>query len=355
MRAALVLVVLCASCEAYEAPPKIAAMTVTRGLYDPATGPFEVTLSAPVKLASVELTLRTDRRNLEGMTCAAGVDGCAAPSEVVLGPCKVEAAKAERVEGTDRVRYPCQGGAILTDASRTSVRLETVGNLVPYERYTLELAPGLEDDAGRVLHTGDLARFQVKGSYALAPTTFEKGMFFTIIDIDMPVRAQFQFAFWIDVKPETGEVRVFGTDIDPVDPTAIDPKTNRMPADWKTDPRPPTGTTIRASGQVTDSADGRLLIVYPFRLSVAVPRVEAPASEMSGRFDRAMPVGGPMEDRDVVRGALFTPAVTLGEGAEAAAVGEGRGTLTMYRMTSTEQYPLTSLGFTDAELAHPFE
>lgn len=363
MRTGLSIAAFCliGGCETYLAPPDIASLNVEAGVYDPASGPLTATLSRAVDLASVDLTLFVDRRSREGGLCVrAGADavlpdGCAGEATVVLGPCPLASSPSDRTDD-QRTRFRCStGGSVIVSTERDALVLELDGALVPFERYTLQLAPGLTSGEGADTGVVTEARFSVKSDLPLAPTDLEPGMFFAIVDIFEPIPAQFQFWFWFAVKPETGELRFYASDADPQD-MSIDPKVNRDPTLWKADPNPPTGATLSARGQVADSGGQRLLRIFPFRLLVTVPPVEALATEISARISMGEYPGAPAMTREIVEGSMASPAVFLGLDSERAALGPGRGSITMFRLLESEQPPFLTIlgtGVTEEEVKNP--
>lgn len=326
-------------------------MPFERGIYDPSSGPLVLEFSEPIVPASLRLRLRLDRANPERDVCREREDedlpaGCTEPARTIVGDCVVDPARAERPEpGSTSTRYPCgTGGSFRLESDGSRVTVEPEVSLVPFERYALEVDPGLEDHDGRVRNVGSAIPFQVASEYPLAPTSFQGGMFFTVFEIDVPVAVEFDFLFWIEVQKDTGEVRLFGSDIDPNDPS-IDPKTNRDPADWHPDPNQPSGASIDTRGQVVDSESGPLLVAFPFLLEVHVPAIDAPGVELNARFSDAAFPGAPTppEIRQRADGRIFAPRVYLGLDDERAFAGEGRGTVKLYRLTAEEAPPLETL------------
>lgn len=325
-------------------------MAFERGIYDPRLGPLEIHFSEPIAPESIRLRLRLDRNNQEREVCletnGSLPAGCTEPAATVIGDCTVDPTKAERPQpGETSTRYPCDaGGLFRLEHDGSKLAIEPDVRLIPFERYALEFDEGLGDLAGRTTQTRSAIPFQVASEYPLAPTTFSEGMFFTVFEVDDPVSVEFDFFFWVELNSATGEARLFGSDIDPND-DSVDPKLNRNPADWHTDPNQPTGTTIDARGQIVDGTDGPLLIAYPFRLSVAVPAIDAEGVELNARFGEGAFAGAPSppEIRQRAEGRMFAPKVYLGLDDERAFAGEGRGVVKMYRLSDDEAPRLEDL------------
>lgn len=325
----------------YDPPPAIASLSLDRGLYDPSRGPMRIELTDPVEPSSLEISLRLARRDIEGTLCPAEgrPAGCREPARWVFGPCRPSAALAER-EG-DGLRFPCDGGALLIDAEHRVIELDLDGKLVPYERYTLELGPGVRDETGRERRSPIEVDFDVAGGIPLAPTDFAEGTFFSVIETMAPVTGQFHFFFYVAVNPDTGQLLILGADADPADPS-VDPKVNRDPRQWRPDTEPSTGVVLRATGQVAGAAESRALIVHPFRLELTAPPAVAEGTELRGSV-RMADAGMPPAAREVVDGGMFAQNIFLGLGGERAELGSGQGTLTMFRLAPEETPPLESL------------
>lgn len=330
------------------------------GVYDPERGPLEVTFTGPVDLATVNLSLFVDRRSREGELCVAAdgamlPTGCSMPAARTLGPCPLATSPSSRTDD-GRVRFECAaGGAVIAKTDRTGLALELEGALVPFERYTIDIAPGLTSAAGADTGVATQARFSVKSDLPLAPTDLMPGMFFAVVDIFEPIPAQFQFWFWFAVKPETGELRLYAADADPVD-MSVDPKVVRDPARWTPDPNPPRGVTLAASGQVSDQGGQRLVRIFPFQLLVTEPPVEAVGTEVSARITLGEFPGAPAMTREILEGTIQSPGVFLGLDSERAALGPGRGAIVMFRLTEAEQPPFASIlatGVTEAQVKEP--
>jgi hypothetical protein len=346
----------------YDPPPELASINVAQGLYDPETGPLEVKLSEAVDVDTLVVTLFLGRTDKELDLCLAAEGplpaGCAEEARPVVGPCPVVFANGRRDEDDPTtLRFACEGGTLVLPKENDRFQLETAQPLVPYERYVLRLESGLADVTGRARRTPLDVPFQVRSAVPCGPTGIESGFFFAVFDIEQPIAAQFHFVFWVQVKQETGEVRLYGADIDPKD-TSIDSKVNRdFATSWIVDPHPPTGATILASGQLANIDGADVLVVFPFTLAVAVPRVEAPGTELQGRFLRRAVAGAPGGEREVIEGRLNGPAVFLGDGADRAAIGPGRGQALLFRLTPEEVPELAELlpmGVTVQDVAAPF-
>lgn len=346
--------------EDYVPPPSVASINAEQGLYDPEAGPLEMRFTAPLRASTLSVSIRLDRRDGAGRLClpsAAGAlpAGCRAPSEVVLGPCAVDPRRATRLAGS-QVRYECDGGAIALDAEQQRIAFDPEQRLVPYQSYVVLVEPGLEDKLGRRRRIGSEVRFQVKGRFPLAPSDFMPGMFFAVFDIVEPVTAQVRFFLWFELKPSTGETRIFGASIKPNGPE-VDRLTDRDPSHYHPEPNPPAGASLLASGQIAAAAEGRTLVIFPFPLSVAVPRVEAAGTELSGRIERAMFTGAPAGERDVIGGRMSAASVFLGDGPDRSPVGAGTGRFSMFRMTDAEAPPLSAIlprGRTEADVHGSF-
>jgi hypothetical protein len=300
--------------------------------------------------------LVVDRRGFEDEPCVGPGDpeGCSETPPTLLGPCSADPARAEVIAGG--VRYQCEGGTFEIDAGATRLALFPLTSYAPYERYALRIAAGLTGTDGHARGVPLVAIFQAAGDLPLAPTDFEPGMFFAVIDTFEPIAAQFHFFFYLAVKPETGELRYFAVDADPIDP-ATDIRTNREPRDWKTDPLDGTGATLRAAGQVADGPDGRVIYINPFLLKVAVPPVEAVGTEVGARVRTATLAAIPGGARELIEGTMYSPAVFLGLDGERSDLGPGRGTALLFRMHPDEQPPLEdflSPGVTVDEIVRPF-
>lgn len=360
MRTCCLIVVtgLILGCETYVAPPTIESLNVQAGVFDPAIGPLEVKFSGALDLATVNLSVLVDRRSREGGLCLADGGelpaGCSVEASRVLGPCALASSPSERAED-GRTRFRCTGGAVVASTGRDALTLEVEGALVPFERYTIQLAAGLTGADGADTAVPAEARFSVKSDLPLAPTDLAPGMFFAVVDIFEPIPAQFHFWFWFAVKAETGEIRFYAADADPLD-MSIDPKISRDPAQWKGDPNPPTGAILSAAGQVADQGGQRLVRIFPFRLLVTVPPVEALATEISARITTGPFPGAPAMEREILEGTMQSPAVFLGLDSERAALGAGRGSIAMFRLTESEQPPFATLlaaGVTEESVKNP--
>ncbi|MFO0724422.1 MAG: hypothetical protein U1E65_11600 [Myxococcota bacterium] len=344
--------------DAYVPPPGLAALDLSDGTFDPLKGALSVAIDGLIDPSTLDVSVLVERRGLEGDLCLAGAplpQGCAAEATPALLHCRADPAKAERAD--TGVRYPCQdGGALELALDNKTLRFLPITHFIPYERYVIHFEPGLSDQSGHRHGVAVELNFHVAGDLARAPTDFKPGVFFAIVDTQVPIPAQLQFWFYLAVRPETGEVRIFGADVDPKD-MATDPKTNRIPNDWYLDPNPPTGSSIRASGQVAESTDGRILHVYPFHLQTVVPPVEVVGMELSGRFRVGRMPGGPSEDRELMEASMTAPQVYLGLDNERAALGAGRGVVTMMRLTSTETPSLPDMlptGAPASDILEPF-
>lgn len=344
-------------CDTYVPPPEFEDANLINGEYDPAAGALSVAFNRPIAGETLQIELRLDRRSREGDLCGA-VDaaiGCRREATRVLGPCVADGSKAERLD--DGARYTCEGGAIALDTAEKTLRLEPLARLIPYERYVLIVDAGLTDRDGRDRGSPLELIFQVKGDLPRAPTDFEQGMFWAVVETFEPLSAQFHFFFWLAVKQETGEIRAFAADADPVDPNE-DPKVNRNPAEWTSDPNAPSGSALRASGQVADTQDGRVIRVYPFLLQVSVPPVDAVGAEVGARISMAELPNVPGGVREVIEGTLTAPEIFLGIGDERAALGPGRGTITLIRLREEETPSLESIlpaGATLADIENAFD
>jgi hypothetical protein len=334
------------ACETYVPPPSVAATNLAAGgLLDPGAGALRLELSEPIDPATFTLSMRNDVRGLEGELCTADAggalpEGCARVAEPVIAPCALDPTTAERAD--DGLRYVCTGGAVRVDAARRVIHVEPTQRYAPYGRYVVSIAAALAGDSGRRTGVPLEVVFQVAGDLPRAPTTFTSGQFFAVIDIFEPIPAQFQFFFFVAVRPETGELRFFAADADPND-ASIDPKTNRDPKLWKVDVADTTGATLRADGQVADTANGQLLRIYPFTLLVKTPPVEGLGTEVTARVERGTIAGAPAGDRDLITGTMSSPSVALGLDAERSDLGPGRGAIQLFRLAADEERPLESL------------
>lgn len=353
----LLFVSILVACETYVPPPTVVVMGLTDGVYNPDSGALAVSLVKDLDLTTMEVSLVVDRRGTEGDLClgpGALPKGCAGEASPVLSHCRADPAKAERTE--EGARYACSGGAILVTSDGTALRFIPETHLIPYERYLIRFEPGLADAAGHRHGVPVDLSFHMAGDLVRAPTDLKSGVFFAFVETQVPIPALLQFWFYVAVRPETGELRIFGTDVDPVD-MSVDPKTNRIPRDWKLDPNPPTGSTLRASGQVADTPDGRVLHVYPFLMKTVVPPVEVVGMEVAGRFRVGKLPGAPDEDRELLDASMTAPAVFLGLDNERAALGAGRGVFTMMRLTTDETPALPAMlptGVPASDILDPF-
>jgi hypothetical protein len=333
------------SCDAYDPPPKIADLGLDRGIFDPKDGPIRLQFSEPITVSTLSISIWLDRRSHEKDLCIPEgeslPDGCSEEAVRIAGPCEANPANAIRDAQADgSVGFSCDDGIMLVSSDRRSATFEAVRGLIPFERYILELAPGLSDDLGRAQVGPIREPFQVKAEFELAPTDFPEGMFFTVFDIVEPVPIQFHFAFWFEVNSDTGEIKLFGADLDPNDPDVTDTLTDRDIANWHTDPNPPTGATIMTKGQIADGSDGRVLRIFPFQLTVTSPAIDAAGVELSGRFGRRAVEGAPPPEREVAEATIYSPRVSLGGESQ---LGEGRGTAFLFRLTEEETLPLAEI------------
>ncbi len=365
-RALLLPTALLLACpQPYDPPPDIDALNIDRGLYDPTTGPLQITFSEPVLLRSMTIALRLDRHTIEYDACVEKEDGslpegCAEAATAILGPCTLSGATADPDHrDPDTFKFNCDGGNITVSADQKIVTLEPNTTLTPYERYSIDVDAGLEDADGRVRGVGIREVFQVASNIACGPTTFESGMFFAIFDIEVPIPAQFHFFFWSEVNPDTGQLRAFGADADPHD-EMTDTKLNRVPSDWFADTRAEGGAIVEATGQVATVDGDTVVVVFPFDLRVAVPPVLAPGAELNARVSRGEVAGtpAPMGDTDLIAGRLFGPKVFFGEGADQSDLGMGNGTVRMFRINDLSNIPskpeLLRRGVTVEDIEAPF-
>ena len=347
-RTAIACLSAAVACQSYDPPPELESVNVDKGLYDPAVGPLTVRFTEPVRPKTLTITLRLARHNIELDACVPGPDGelpegCTEEATAVLGPCEGNPAVADAdPDDATAIRYTCPGGAIVIDGERTAVTLRPTLSLTPYERYVLEVDRGLEDDEGVTRGVPIRTMFAVQSAVDCGPTDFEPGFFFTVFDVLDPLSIQFHFFFHIDVKPGTGEIRMFGADIDPKNDSVVQ-KTNRNPKDWYTDPDPPSGTTIVATGQVADIDTGRVMVVFPFMLTVAVPPVEAPGVELQAQIAMGQIPGAPGGPRETIIGRFFGPAVNMGLDNERRELGAGEGNVVMFRLEPDEEPDVTEL------------
>jgi hypothetical protein len=342
MKKLALLPLIAFGCESYQPPIEIERVNVDRGVYDPAAGPLAVRFTGPIDPASLTFSLFLDRRGTEGEMCLGESlpGGCPGEAAAILGPCKADPSMAERVD--EGVRYVCQGGAFVLDLTQQEIVIEPEARLIPYERYVLVFAPGLTDRAGIDRATALELIFQRKGDLPRGPTTFQGGMFFSVVEAFEPVNSQFHFFFWMIVDSETGEFRTFAADADPEE-SSIDPKVNREPGRWIADPNGPTGSFITGQGQIADDADGRVLQVYPFLLSVSSPRVDAVSAEVGARIRTGTLPGYPGGDREIIEGTFYSPEIYLGVEGQRAALGPGRGKIELVRLFEDETVPLETL------------
>lgn len=364
MRWLAVTLLLCSACfETYDAPPEVASINLEQGLYDPQSGPLRLNFTEPVDLKTLRVTLFLGRTNAEQDLCEpdqAGAlpDGCTDEARAVVGPCATTLDKADP-DSRDELRFLCDGGIVTVGPDNSSLSIEPAINLTPFERYILRIDTGLTDAGGRARSVPLDVIFQVKSNLPCEPIDFESGWFFTIFDIQEPISAQFHFVFWIQVNDQTGQIRAYGSDIDPNDAT-VDPDTNRDFTQWYIDPFPPTGATIVAEGQVAEIDGAVVLVVFPFTLSVIQPRVEAPGAELNGRATERAVTGTndpPGTTRQVIDGRLNGPAVFLGDGEGQMFLGAGAGGATFIRLNIAEAPDLRSIlpkGVTVQDVVAPF-
>lgn len=353
MRGPLLAVVVLAACgETYDPPPDVLSTNLVNGVFDLDSGALRVELTEPVDEETLRVRLLTGRYGTEQEVCLAGgdgrlPDGCGRAAELVAG------------DG-DRVTVEDQRVVLVDAADR----------LRPFGLYVLLIDAGLTDDAGRRRKVPIDLRFQVAGDFEQAPTDFEPGMFLARLEVEKPIGTKVHFFFWIAVAAETGLARIWGCDADPKDPDVREmTSTDLHPDVWDPLPGPPGGYPIVAEGQVADTEQGRVVVLFPFDLITTGPAVTIEQAEFQGALtvesvehgfsDILSARMGPAGDREVVKGQLSAPASYLGEGAETAPLGPGQGPLAFYRLTEEEQPPLESIlpaGVTSAQvLDHPFD
>jgi hypothetical protein len=344
---ALILSGALLGCESYEAPPKIQAISLVRDTYDQDTGPLEIEFEKPLDPATLKLSLYLDRSNVEQDLCRMNGDalpsGCTEEAPIIAGPCERRPDAEFRLDDPSRGRaFMCNGATLIISPDETKLSVELSNALTPFERYVLIFEAGLSGADGRVAKNALVRRFQAAGAFALAPTSFEPGMFFTVFDVDAPVKKQFHFYFYLWVDQGTGRLQLFGADIDPNDETVV-PEVNRNPSDWHTDPNAPTGASISANGQIADTAAGQVIAVFPFLLKIEQPAVEAIDTELTGKLRIDVVPEAPPVEREVVQGSMFAARVFLGAGESRAELGAGSGRLAMYRLTPEEAPPIEAL------------
>ena len=329
MRRLLLIVPVLAACGGtYDPPPELASVNVDGGLYDPAGGPLEVVLTEPVVTSTLAVSLVTARWSPERDLCVADgggalPDGCREAAEVVA-------------------RWP--GDTAISLYERRSIRMDLADRLTPFSRYVVVLDAGLADDAGRARGVPLLVPFQVAGSFATAPTDFEEGMFFAVLEVIEPLPTRVHFFFWLAVDEATGRLRLFGTDADPADPSVKESdSTDLRPASWAADPSPPNGFSVEPTGQVAETAADRVVVLYPFDLEVPVPPVQVTDAEFRGTVRTAEIPDGPSGEREVIEGQLNSPKVLLGLTGEMLDMGPGRGQMMLFRLTDDEAPPLSAI------------
>ena len=345
--AALLGSCLLSACETYEAPPKIQNINLVRDTYDRDSGPLRIEFEKPLDPSTVKLSVYLDRSNAEQDLCRPNgetmPDGCTLEAPIVAGPCERRPDLEFRLEDPTQGRaYSCEGATLIVSPDESTLQVELATALTPFERYVLVFEPGLTGADGRRSKNAIVRRFQAAGAFALAPIDFEPGMFFTVFDVDAPVKKQFHFFFYLTVNKATGQFQIFGADVDPNDDTVL-PEVNRNPADWYTDPNPPTGAVISAQGQIGDTPSGRLVAVFPFFLKIIQPAVEAVDTELSGKLEVGLVPEAPQVEREIIQGSMFAARVYLGEGESRAELGAGSGRLTMFRLTEEEAPPVEAL------------
>ena len=324
----------------YDPPPELLTINLEQGLYDPSKGPLELVFTEPVVLKTVELTLYLGRTDEDFRLCIPDkngelANGCTEEARVIIGPCKANPANARVDEDlSDGLIFSCEGGEMSMDSANRTLSVYPQTSLAPFETYRVEVSAGLEDENGRNRKVPIGESFQVKSNIPCQATDFESGFFFSTFDIEAPARGQFHFLFWVQVNPETGQTRLYGSRLRPQD--GIDPTSNRNYSDWFIDRDPQTGSDILATGQTARIGTEEVFAVYPFTLNVNQPRIIAPGVELSGQLIQSKVDGAGEEERDLVNGRLSGPQILLGEGADQTDLGAGYGTATMFRLLDSE-------------------
>ena len=323
----------------YDPPPELKFINLDQGLFDPSLGPLEFELSEPVILKTLTVSLYLGRMDEDFRLCfpdAKGElkQGCSEEAKLVIGPCSANPANAIReTDSSNELSFSCDGGKITVDESKRIVRIETDSSLAPFETYRLVVASGLSDEVGRTRKVPIEETFQVKSNIPCQPTSFSSGFYFSTFDIEAPARGQFHFLFWIEVNPQTGQTKLYGSRLRPKD--NVDPTMNRNLVDWNIDRDPTTGSDILATGQTAELGQESVFSVFPFTLSVNQPRILASSVELSGQVT-TMSANTSSTSVKVINGRLTSPQIFLGEGAGQSDLGPGYGSATMIEIPVDE-------------------
>jgi len=321
----------------YDPPPELVRTNLRAGQYDPGS-PLELELSEPVAEETLRVHLYTGRTGTEADLCVAGAngrlpEGCTEEVVEVVGP---------------------DDAAVSLDDARTLVTIDAADRLERFGLYSVVLDAGLEDDAGRPRRVPIEVRLQVEGVYEAAPTDWQPGMFFGRLEVEKPMQTKVHFFFWIAVDEPTGRTRLWGCDADPPAGLIEGETTDITPDQWFPEPGGEDGYPFETHGQVADTAQGRIIVFFPFDLVTTKPVVTIQQGEFTGLIypEESVENGfsgmlsatkGPSGPREVVKGQIAAPASYLGALPDAVLLGPGQGPFAFYRMNEDEWLPLADI------------
>jgi hypothetical protein len=328
---ALVLALLTASCEKFDAPPAVALPNAQDGLLADPAAPVVVKFTKPIELGTLRLSIARNVTDIEGNL-----------ADEVDPPGELSTLFTHDPDDGDR------GGSLALSPDATTVTITPKTPLPITPRLVLLVEPGLEEIGGSVTRARRklVFGFEVKLSCTKPSKVVSSGTYFYLMDVKKPIATQVQLFVVLQALP-TGEILGQFTRARRSPDSARCPfpcksteACRTLPApvcvipseragtpdefpDYIPDPGLPTGYSFTVHGCAEDLPDGTASYVnLPVDVDVPTPQVTLRNTRFASTFS--------LDAAGLVRGtgAISADDVLIGS----ISSGRGEGSLAMRRV-----------------------
>jgi hypothetical protein len=330
------LPVVATSCETYVAPPRASIVGLSSGVLIDPRAPLVIDFGTPIDPSSLSVKVVLLETDAEGNL--RDEDGVPATELHVL-------VRHDPIEGDAGAR------AELTP-SGTRVWLILDKALPVGPQLALLVEGGVRSTSGRVAKHRQRLPFSYVVQCAAGASSFVRGTYFVLFDVEEPLPTQIQMLAFIDVDPSSGALRSQFTNADrnpalqcpggcaatdvcrylPA-PACVAPSTPAGTVDEYPDfvpnPTPPIGYSFLVEGCAVDDGTGSGVLTAPATLIVESPQVTAFGLTLTAQF-------APSADGTIrATGSLVADDVHLGR----SALGPGKGSMTAVRIPDDRAPP----------------